>query len=95
MPGVGTMHHFTTRSGQRFGVLVEGSKHGLVVFGSEDQDTPSQTIVLEQDESDLLADVLHSRSIMDRLAELERRVDAVARNGDEQGGATLRPQLTG
>lgn len=77
VPGVGTMHQFVTRAGQRLGVLVEDDKRSLFVFGPEDPDSPSQTIVLDQDESDLLADVLHSRSITDRIADLERKVAAV------------------
>lgn len=77
VPGVGTIHHCTTRGGQRFGVLVEGDTRSVVTFGPADPDTPSQIIVLEQDESDLLAAILQSRPITDRLADLERRVAAV------------------
>lgn len=77
VPGVGTIHHFTTRGGQHLGVLVEADERSLLAYGSADPDTPSQVIVLEQDEADLLAEVLQSRPIPDRLADLERRVAAV------------------
>lgn len=77
VPGVGTIHHFTTRGGQQFGVLVEGDKTSIVAYGAADPDVPAQIIALEQDESDLLAQILHSRPITDRLADLERRVAAV------------------
>lgn len=75
--GVGTVHHMTTRDGQRFGVLVERDARSLFVFGPDDPDTPAQTIALAQDEADLLAELLHSRPTADRLADLERKIAAV------------------
>lgn len=77
VPGVGTVHHLTTRDGQRFGVLVEQGKRSLFVFGADDPDTPAQTIALAPDEADLLAELLHSRPTADRLADLERKIAAV------------------
>lgn len=78
VPGVGVVHHVTTRDGQRFGVLAEGGTRRLLTFDGADPDTPSQTIVLTQGEADVLAEILHSRPVTDRLAELERKVAAVA-----------------
>ena len=75
--GVGTVHHMTTRDGQRFGVLVEQEARSLFVFGADDPDTPAQTSALAQDEADLLAALLHSRPTADRLADLERKIAAV------------------
>lgn len=75
--GVGTVHHLTTRGGQRFGVLAERETRSLLVFGAADPDTPAQTIALARDEADLLADLLHSRPTADRLAELERKVAGI------------------
>lgn len=77
VPGVGTVHHLTTRDGQRFGVLVGRETRTVFVFGAADPDTPAQTIALAQDEADLLAELLHSRPTADRLADLERRLAAV------------------
>lgn len=77
VPGVGMVHEFITRRGQQFSVLVEDGTRSLFTFGSGDPDSPAQAITLDQDEADLLADVLHSRSISDRLAQLERTVAAV------------------
>ncbi|WP_346109454.1 hypothetical protein [Nonomuraea maheshkhaliensis] len=74
-PGRDIVHHLVTRAGQRFGLLVEsGGRRRFLVYDSADADEPVQTIVLDQDEADQIADLLHSRSLPDRLADLERRV---------------------
>jgi TrkA domain protein len=39
---------------------------------------PRHSIVLEQEEADQLAEMLHSRTIPDRLAALERRLAELA-----------------
>ncbi|MEN3535733.1 hypothetical protein AAH991_11515 [Microbispora sp. ZYX-F-249] len=75
LPGVATVvHQCVTRDGQRFGVLVEKSgRRRLLVYDSAEPDTPLQAITLDQREADQLADILHSRPVLDRLAHLERR----------------------
>lgn len=80
-PGVGVVHQFTTRDGQQFGVVVDKKgRRLLLVYDAADPDAPGHTIVLEPDEADQLAEVLHTRSIPDRLAALERRLDELTRN---------------
>lgn len=79
IPGIGHAHDCTTRSGHRFGVLVEHTgRRRLLVHGRGDDEVPEH-IVLEPDEADQLADLLHQRSVADRLAELERQVAELAR----------------
>lgn len=79
VPGTGTVHHYVTRGGQQFGVLLDRTdRHRLLVYGSADFDVPAQTIVLEQDEADQLAELLHSKPIVDRVADLERRFSELA-----------------
>ncbi|MEV4458462.1 hypothetical protein ACWEQG_03310 [Microbispora sp. NPDC004025] len=75
LPGVAAVvHQCVTRDGQRFGVLVEKSgRRRLLVYDSAEPDTPLQAINLDQREADQLADILHSRPVLDRLAHLERR----------------------
>ncbi|GGO09503.1 hypothetical protein GCM10010116_19200 [Microbispora rosea subsp. aerata] len=80
LPGVATVvHQCVTRDGQRFGVLVEKSGRRRILvygpYGSAEPDTPLQVINLDQGEADQLADILHSRPVLDRLAHLERRFD--------------------
>ena len=77
MPGNDVVvHHITTRGGDRLCLMVEhgGSRH-LFTYDGGDLDAPAWEIVLESDEADQLAEVLHSRPIKDRLLSLERRVD--------------------
>ncbi|MEV0614253.1 hypothetical protein AB0I81_13085 [Nonomuraea sp. NPDC050404] len=78
VPGKGTVHHLVTRRGQRFGVLVEDGGRRLLVYDPADPDAPPQEITLGQDEADQVADLLHSRPVPDRLADLERRVAEIA-----------------
>ncbi|MEU3164871.1 hypothetical protein [Streptosporangium sp. NPDC006930] len=78
VPGTGTLFHFATRDGQRLAVIVESDgPRRLLVYGAGDE--PAQAIALEQDEADQIAQVLHSRSVDDRLAALERRMADIAR----------------
>ncbi|MEU3272837.1 SPFH domain-containing protein [Saccharomonospora sp. NPDC006951] len=75
-PDSGTLRRCVTRGGQHLGVLQSGSgQRRLLVYGSPELDVPPQTIVLEPDEADKIADILHSQPIADRLAALENRVD--------------------
>ncbi|MCC5580014.1 hypothetical protein IMZ11_30760 [Microtetraspora sp. AC03309] len=76
VPGVGVLHHCSTRAGQRFGVMVdETDRRSLLIYeSSDDPDVPRQTIVLDHDEADQVADLLRDRSVSDRLAVLERRL---------------------
>lgn len=73
--GIGTVHHVRTRGGQRFGVLVEQGRRSLLIYDADDDlDAPVQTIAMEQDEADKIAEILHSRPVPDRLADVERRL---------------------
>lgn len=82
IPGIGHTHDCRTRAGQRFAVLVEhAGGRRLHLYGpdrSNDDGEPTQQILLEPDEADQLADLLHQRSVADRLADLERRVAELA-----------------
>ncbi|GAA4184280.1 hypothetical protein GCM10022252_12900 [Streptosporangium oxazolinicum] len=77
VPGRGTLVHFATRDGRHLAVMVEddGSRR-LLVYGAGDE--PSHAIALERGEADQIAQVLHSRSVDDRLATLERRMADIA-----------------
>jgi TrkA domain protein len=77
VPGDGVVvHHMTTRQGERLCLIVDGGgdRH-MFTYEKGDLDAPAREIVLESDEADQLAEVLHSRPIKDRLLSLERRVD--------------------
>ncbi|WP_433500985.1 hypothetical protein ACQP1K_12195 [Sphaerimonospora sp. CA-214678] len=78
VPGTGTIHQCVTRGGQRFGVLSDRAGRYRLLIYAAGSDEPLQSIVLEQDEADQLAEILHSRPIVDRVAHLERRVAQIS-----------------
>ncbi len=79
VPGRGVLHSIVTRGGEKFGLMVDiaGNRH-LFIYDGADPDIPAQAILLEPDEADEVAEVLHSRPVADRLLLLERRVDELA-----------------
>ena len=80
VPGNGVLRHIVPRRGGRFGLLVDAdnTRHLLTydagTYDGGDRDVPAQAILLEPDEADQVAEILHSRPITDRLLALERRV---------------------
>ena len=72
--GAGVLHDCVTRDGQHFRILVPRSGgRKIFVDDPSDPDVTVGTVVLGQDEADQLAELLHSRSAADRLAELGGR----------------------
>ena len=76
------MAYYTTSSpvAGGFGLLVtaENTRHLLTydagTYDGGDRDVPARWIVLEPDEADQVAEILHNQPITDRLLALERRV---------------------
>ncbi|MBF6135113.1 hypothetical protein IU501_19160 [Nocardia otitidiscaviarum] len=79
VPGRAVLHHCRTRDGSRFALIVraDGTRQ-IVVYHRVGHDAPLQTLTLEPDEADRLAELLHSAPIRDRVAELERRIDELS-----------------
>lgn len=75
VPGRGTVHHLLTRAGDRFALVTaaDGGKHILVYHTTGDE--PVQSIELASDEADQFAELLHTASLPDRVARLERLMD--------------------
>lgn len=66
VPGNGMLHHVFTRNGKRFCVLVDADRNRhLFTYRADDPgadvDVPAETIVLEPDEADEIAEILHTR----------------------------------
>lgn len=83
------MHHCVTRSGAHFGVLEEHSgRRKLFVYGpliADDvpiSDEQLAMVDLDDDEADQVANMLHSRPIRDRIADLERRFTEITGEDD-------------
>lgn len=71
--GAGVLHDVLTRGGQHFRIFVmnTGQREAYVY---PDGDGVEITVELDADEADAIANILHSRPILNRVSELERRV---------------------
>ena len=76
VPGNGMLHRIVTRDGEQLCLLVDAASNWhLFTSDGADRDVPVREIVLQPDEADQLAEILHSHPLADRLLSLERRVD--------------------
>ncbi|TDB98372.1 hypothetical protein E1267_38820 [Nonomuraea longispora] len=75
VPGSGIIHHYDTRQGDHVGVMVfDDGRRALMIYDGGDADVPSHVVDLDGDEADWVAELLHSRSLADRLSAVERRL---------------------
>ncbi|RKO25331.1 hypothetical protein D7Z96_05840 [Pseudarthrobacter phenanthrenivorans] len=82
VPGAGSLHDCQTRDGQQFRILADRpGRREIFVYDSAEPDRVVARIVLEEDEADQVAELLHSQPLTDRIAELERRVARLAGSG--------------
>lgn len=82
VPGQAVIHRCRTRTGDLFTVLTERSGRRRLLVSAGETDEPVAAVTLEPDEADQLADLLARRTTADRLAHLERRVDALTTGQD-------------
>lgn len=76
VPGGGVVHAVRTRAGGEFRLLVEpDGERRFVVDDPSGADERFVEIVLEGDEADVIAEILHSAPIIDRVVQLERRLE--------------------
>jgi len=76
VPGGGVLHDVLSRGGEAFRILVEPTgDRVLIIEDPVDPDRVLVEILLESDEADAIADILHSSPISDRVASLERRLE--------------------
>jgi TrkA domain protein len=76
--GAGTLHDGLSRRGQQIRIFVkeDGGRELYIYPPTGDDDWT--TVELDDDEADLVADLLHSRPIPDRMADLERRLSELS-----------------
>ncbi|MGF7238288.1 MAG: cation:proton antiporter regulatory subunit [Frankia sp.] len=78
LPGIGLRYEFATRRGQRIGVIAHrGGARELVVYDAADPDTSRDLLVLSEEESDVLAELLGAPTFVERLADLHREIDGL------------------
>ncbi|MFG1924142.1 cation:proton antiporter regulatory subunit [Cryptosporangium sp. NPDC048952] len=78
LPGIGVCQDVVTRAGRRIGVLTHRDGHReLVVYDVDDPDAASETIPLNGDEANALAELLGAPQLVRHLAELQEQVVGV------------------
>lgn len=72
LPGVGVRHDFTSRSGERLGVISHRSGHkDLLVYDHDDPDSCALVLRLEDDDVRTLADILGGSQVTEDLTRLQ------------------------
>jgi TrkA domain protein len=72
LPGVGIRHDFTTRGGDRIGMIAHRAGHrDLLIYDRDDPDACGQVVRLEEDDVRTLADLLGAGHVTERLTELQ------------------------
>ncbi|MBB6474174.1 TrkA C-terminal domain-containing protein [Sphaerisporangium rubeum] len=78
LPGIGLRHEFTTRAGRRVGVVSHRTgQRDLVIYDSGDPDRACESVRLNDEEADALAELLGAPRIVQRLNDLHREVEGL------------------
>jgi TrkA domain protein len=78
LPGIGLQHVFTTRRGRQVGVVSHRTgRRDLAVYDKEDPDTCVVTVQLTPEEANVLAELLGTGRVVERLADLHRQVEGL------------------
>ncbi|MER5626900.1 cation:proton antiporter regulatory subunit [Streptosporangium sp. NPDC002544] len=78
LPGIGLRHEFTTRSGRRIGIVSHRTgRRDLVLYDPDDPDSACETIKLNDEEADALAELLGAPRIVQRLNALHSEVEGL------------------
>ncbi|MBT8224039.1 MAG: cation:proton antiporter regulatory subunit [Dactylosporangium sp.] len=77
LPGIGLRHVFTTERQRQIGVITHSTgRQDLVIYDEDDPDS-AELIVLTPAEAGVLAELLGTARIVERLAELHRQVEGL------------------
>ncbi|MFD1546026.1 cation:proton antiporter regulatory subunit [Nonomuraea guangzhouensis] len=78
LPGIGLRHEFTTRSGRRIGIVSHRTgRRDLVIYDPDDPDRACETVKLNDEEADALAELLGAPRVVQRLNDLHREVEGL------------------
>lgn len=79
LPGVGVRHDFVTKNGKRVGVV--GHRTGrreLLIYDKEDPDACRETVFLEEDESQIVAELLGAPAVAESLLEARHSLQGLS-----------------
>ncbi|MEU7747758.1 cation:proton antiporter regulatory subunit [Nonomuraea sp. NPDC049158] len=78
LPGIGLRHEFMTRSGRRIGIVSHRTgRRDLVIYDPADPDRACETVKLNDEEADALAELLGAPRVIQRLNDLHREVEGL------------------
>src|SRR5689334_8784760 len=78
LPGIGLRHSVTTARGRRLGVVSHHTgRRDLVVYDKADPDSTVVSVALSAEEANVVAELLGTARIVERLADLQRQVDGL------------------
>lgn len=78
LPGIGSRHVITARTGRRIGVVTHrNGRRELVIYDAEDPDSSAASLVLNAEEADALAELLGAPRVVQRLAKLHRELEGL------------------
>lgn len=78
LPGIGLRHDFITERDRRVGVVSHRTgQRDLVIYDRDDPDSAAEVVRLTLEEADVLAELLGTGHIVERLAELHRQVEGL------------------
>ena len=79
LPGVGVRHDFTTRGGQRIGVIAHRVGHReLIIYDEQDPDAVSDTVRLEDDDAQALAEMLGASQVTASTDAIRQSIEGLA-----------------
>jgi TrkA domain protein len=79
LPGVGLRYEFTSKEGERLGVIHHRSgRRELFIAEASDPDACRESLDLDEEESHILAELLGGSRITAHLADLQQRVEGLA-----------------
>lgn len=79
LPGVGLRYEFTSKEGERLGVIHHRSgRRELFIAEASDPDVCRESLDLDEEESHILAELLGGSRITAHLADLQQRVEGLA-----------------
>lgn len=79
LPGVGVRYEFVTERGRRVGVLVHRDGHReLLLYAKDDEDSCSDVVDLEHEESSGLVELLGGTKVTEHLSDLHHQVEGLS-----------------
>lgn len=79
LPGVGTLHAFECRGGDRVGVISHhAGRREVVIYDHDDPDRVREVATMTPDEARTLADLLGGTSVTERLDDLHQEIHGLA-----------------